>query len=84
LQQKDLWHERISAYDDKEEGALAGQRGKGMPHYVRHDIPTCHPERSEGSPHEIPRRPSFRSGHLGMTRGKVPWHDKEEGALAGQ
>jgi|GEM_PF-5830149 len=45
----------------------------------------CHPERfsfvipsaSEGSPHEIPRRPSLCSGHLGMTRRKVPRHDKE-------
>ena len=32
----------------------------------------CHPERSEGSPHEIPRRPSLCSGHLGMTRKGVP------------
>jgi hypothetical protein len=38
---------------------------------------SCHPERSEGSPQEIPRRPSLRSGHLGMTMKTVIPSDSE-------
>ena len=96
-QQKDLWHERISAYDDKGKvpwqdkgegdashsfgmtypmsprGLLLSPRASarglpplllGMPHDVRHDIPPCHPERSEErgvipSPSLVTPSPSF-------------------------
>jgi len=68
------------ARHDKREGDAS--HSLGMTYSItlcHHSITLCHPERSEGSPHETPRRPSLCSGHLGMTRRKVPRHDKERG-----